>query len=187
VKATLLAAALLAAALPGSAADYGLDPTHSFATLEAPRFGLATWRGRLRLTEGTLQLDRDAQTAGAEITIALTSLSSGAASVDQALTGPGGLDTAAFPLAVFKAERVAFAGKNPSEVAGSLTLRGRTAPLTLTAIRFNCYFNPLFLREVCGGDFEARLKPADWALGGAAALGLPDEWRLVVQIEAIKQ
>ena len=70
---------------------------------------------------------------------------------------------------------------------GTSTLRGRAAPLTLTATRFNCYFNPLFLREVCGGDFEARFKPADWGLGGAAALGLPDEWRLAVQIEAIKQ
>ena len=175
--------------LPARAAEaaYGIDPTHSFASVEAPRFGLATWQGRLRIVEGRIVLDRDAGSGSAELSVSLASLSSGAASVDAALKGPGFLDVAASPSAVFTAERIVFAGKNPSEIAGTLRLRDKSAPLTLKALRFNCYLNPLFLREVCGGDFEARIRPADWGLPSAAALGLPDELRLVVQMEASKE
>jgi len=182
-------AATIAAALPARAADaaYGIDPMHSFASIEAPRFGLATWQGRLRIVEGRIVLDREAGSGSAELTVSLASLSSGAASVDAALKGPGFLDVAAFPNAVFTSERIVFAGKNPREITGTLRLRERSAPLTLKALRFNCDLNPLFLREVCGGDFEGRIRPADWGLASAAALGLPDELRLVVQMEASKE
>jgi polyisoprenoid-binding protein YceI len=184
-----MAAALAAFGLPAIAADaaYGIDPTHSFASLDAPRFGLATWQGRLRIVEGRLLLDREAGSGSAELTVSLASLSSGAATVDAALKGPAFLDVAAFPSAVFTSDRIVFAGKDPSQISGTLRLRDKTAPLTLKALRFNCYLNPLFLREVCGGDFEGRFRPADWGLPSAAAFGLPDELRLVVQIEASKE
>ena len=187
--AAALIATISAPAFPARAAEaaYGIDPTHSFASVEAPRFGLATWQGRLRIVEGRILLDREAGSGSAELTVSLASLTSGAASVDAALKGPGFFDVAASSSAVFTAERIAFAGKNPSEIAGTLHLRDSSAPLTLKALRFNCYLNPLFLREVCGGDFEARLRPADWGLPSAAALGLPDELRLVVQVEASKE
>ena len=189
IRLCALAAALAAPGLPASAAEagYGIDPTHSFASLEAPRFGLATWQGRLRIVEGRLLLDREAVSGSAELTVSLASLSSGAASVDSALKGPAFLDVAAFPSAVFKSDRIVFAGKDPSQISGTLHLRDRSAPLVLKALRFNCYLNPLFLREVCGGDFEGRIRPADWGLASAAAFGLPDELRLLVQIEASKE
>jgi polyisoprenoid-binding protein YceI len=189
IRLCVLAVALAASAGPAIAAEagYGIDPTHSFVSLEAPRFGLATWQGRLRIVEGRLLLDREAGSGSAELTVSLASLSSGAATVDAALKGPAFLDVAAFPSAVFTSERIVFAGKDPGQISGTLRLRDKSAPLTLKALRFNCYLNPLFLREVCGGDFEGRIRPADWGLTSAATLGLPDELRLVVQIEASKE
>ena len=56
---------------------------------------------------------------------------------------------------------------------GELTLRGVSQPLTLKAVRFNCYRNPLFNREVCGGDFEATVRR--------------NEVLLRVQVEAVRQ
>jgi len=56
----------------------------------------------------------------------------------------------------------------------------------LKASRFNCYDNPFFKREVCGGDFETTIQRSLW--GSTYGLpGIPDNIRLVVQVEAIKQ
>lgn len=69
---------------------------------------------------------------------------------------------------------------------GEFTLRGVSLPLTLTALRFNCYTSPLLRREVCGGDFEGRFSR------GAAGIthSLPfvaDSVRLLVQVEGIRE
>ena len=69
---------------------------------------------------------------------------------------------------------------------GELTLLGRTLPLTLRATSFGCYLNPLLLREVCGGDFEATLERSRWGMDRAMNVA-PDTIRLLVQVEAIRQ
>ena len=54
------------------------------------------------------------------------------------------------------------------------------------AVRFDCYMNPLFRREVCGGDFEGRLRRSEFGM----SFGLPfvaDEVLLKVQAEGIRQ
>jgi polyisoprenoid-binding protein YceI len=72
-------------------------------------------------------------------------------------------------------------------VQGKLTLMGRTHPVTLKANRFNCYQNPLFKREVCGGDFEATLQRSLWDITYGLPAIAPDSVRLLVQVEAIRQ
>ena len=101
------------------------------------------------------------------------------------LRGESLLASERHPTARFVGERFDFEGDRVSAVAGTLTLRGRTQPLTLRATRFACYANPLFQREVCGGDFEAPLRHRDFGI--AAPAGVPEEVRLVVQVEAIRQ
>lgn len=166
-------------------ATYGLDPTHTFVHFEWPHLGTSIARGRFNRKDGQVTLDREAGRGRAEITIELASVSTGSAALDAALRGPGALDAERHPQARFVGERFAFDGARVREVEGTLTLRGRSAPLTLVAQRFDCYLNPLFKREVCGGDFEATLRPAHWGMG--AALGLPDGIRLLVQVEGIRQ
>ena len=79
-----------------------------------------------------------------------------------------------------------FSGDKVSEVQGSLTLMGKTHPVTLKATNFNCYLNPMFKREVCGGDFETTILRSQWGITGLAMVA-PDNVRLVVQVEAVKQ
>ena len=74
-----------------------------------------------------------------------------------------------------------------SQVAGTLTLAGKTVPLTLKATNFNCYFNPLFKREVCGGDFQATLRRSQWGITHGLPSDAADDVRLLVQVEAIRQ
>ncbi len=72
-------------------------------------------------------------------------------------------------------------------MTGTLTLLGKTLPVTLRAAQFNCYQNPMFKREVCGGDFETTLQRSQWGMGWGLNMGMPDTVRLLVQVEAVKQ
>ena len=69
---------------------------------------------------------------------------------------------------------------------GQLTLMGCTHSLALKASQFNCYLDPLFKREVCGGDFEATVSRGLYGISYGLPAIAPDSVRLLVQVEAIK-
>ena len=183
----LLVAAATAAAQEGAGSlpAYALDPTHTFVSFEIRPAGLSTARGRFDRKQGRVAFDRAARRGEVEIEVATASVSTGVAAFDALLRSESLLASERHPTARFASERFDFDGDRVAAVAGTLTLRGRTQPLTLRAARFACYANPLFQREVCGGDFEAVLRRSDFGI--AAAPGVPDEVRLLVQVEAIRQ
>jgi len=180
-------AALLAGAVQAEMATYGIDPTHTFANFEALHKDTSFIRGRFDRKEGSLQFDRAGKAGHAEITIEINSISTGVPALDRHLRSAAFFNAEQFPSAHFVGERFVFDGDKVSEVAGTLTLAGKTAPLTLKATNFNCYFSPLFKREVCGGDFEATLQRSQWGLTGGLPIDAPDNVRLLVQVEAIRQ
>ena len=184
---TVIAAALAAAAGFAHANPYSVDPTHTFVTFEASHFGTSTLRGRFDRKEGTVSFDRAARTGKAEITIDLASVSTGIGALDGHLKGKDFFNVADHPTARFVGDRFSFDGDKVSEVAGTLTLLGKTLPVTLKATNFNCYTNPLFRREVCGGDFETTIARSQWGMSHGLGLGLPDTIRLLVQVEAVRQ
>ena len=169
------------------AGEYAVDPTHTSVTFEVAHFGTSTHRGRFERAQGEVQLDESGKAGRVEIRIATATVSTGVAALDGRLRSADFLDSAAFPDATFVAEGVASSIKAGSEVAGQLTLRGKTLPLTLKASHFNCYISPLLVRQVCGGDFAATLQPSRWGAAGGLPVGMADEVRLLVQVEAIRQ
>jgi polyisoprenoid-binding protein YceI len=194
MKMSLTAAACAAAAVatglataPAHAATYSIDPTHTFVTFEVSHFGTSTSRGRFGKKEGTVTFDRAARTGKVDITIDATSISTGVAPFDGHLKSKDFLDTGAHPKARFVGDRFVFNGNKVSEVSGTLTLLGKTQPVTLKATHFNCYDNPIFKREVCGGDFETTIARSQWGMNWGIDMGIPDNVRLLIQVEAIKQ
>lgn len=167
--------------------SYQLDPTHSFVTFEVLHFGTSTLRGRFGPLQGLVSLNRAARSARVQVTIETAAVSTGVPVLDARLRQADLLASAAHPQAWFVAERFDFDERGGIAVArGELTLRGRSAPLTLQAERFGCYLNPLLHRQVCGGDFTAELLRSEWGM----SYGLPfvgDVVRLRVQVEAIAQ
>ena len=92
-----------------------------------------------------------------------------------------------FPTIKFSADKFVFNGDKVSEINGTLTLLGKTNPVTLKASNFNCYQSPMLKREVCGGDFNTTILRSQWGMNWGANYGFPDAVRLVVQAEAVKQ
>ena len=180
---TLLAATGIAHA---ESATYNLEPTHTYVTFEARHFGTSTNRGRFDKKEGSITIDRAAKTGKADITIDTASINTGLALFDGHLKGDNFLKVKEFPTAKFVGNKFSFDGDKVTAVTGTLTLLGKTLPVTLTATNYNCYDSPFFKREVCGGDFETTIQRTDYGMGYGMPI-IPDDIKLLIQIEAIKQ
>ena len=184
VAAVLLAAASLAQA---ESVTYAVEPMHTYVTFEARHFGTSTNRGRFDKKEGAITLDRAARTGRADITIDTASISSGLALFDSHLRGDNFLRVKEFPSAKFTGDQFSFDGDKVSAVSGTLTLLGKTQPITLNAQNFNCYENPMLKREVCGGDFDAVVDRSLYGMTWGMQYGFSKDVHLVIQVEAIKQ
>lgn len=166
---------------------YVVEPNHTFVNFEVRHFQTSTVRARFDRTEGFVVLDRSARTGRAEIDIDTASVSSGIAEFDAHLRNADFLDTARMPKARFVGTDFSFEGERVTVVAGSLTLLGKTVPVTLKASNFNCYDSPILKARVCGGDFETTIRRSQWGMNWGIDLGVPDSVRLVIQIEAVQQ
>lgn len=167
-------------------ASYAIDPTHTFVTFEAKHFGTSTARGRFDKKDGSITLDRTAKTGKVEITLETASINTGVAPFDGHLKSKDFFNAAEHPTAKFVGDSIKFDGDKVSEVSGTLTLLGKTNPVTLKASGFNCFNHPRLQREVCGGDFETTLVRSQYGMTYGLP-GIPDSIRLVIQVEAIKQ
>ncbi|MBV7459066.1 MULTISPECIES: YceI family protein [unclassified Acidovorax] len=186
---SLLAVAAATAMTAGAAqaANYAIDPTHTFVTFEIGHFGASTNRGRFDKKQGSVEFDRAAKTGKVDITIDTTSVNTGTPPFDKHLQSADLFDAAKHPTIKFVSDKFSFTGDKVSEVTGQLTLLGKTAPVTLKATQFNCYDSPMLKREVCGGDFETTIDRTQWGMNYGVEWGFPKNVRLVVQIEAVKQ
>jgi polyisoprenoid-binding protein YceI len=183
-----LAAALLAAgAAQAETASYAVDPTHTFVTYEIAHFGTSTNRGRFEAKEGTVQFDKAGKGGKVDVSFDIGAVSTGVAAMDKHLLSPDFFNAAQFPGAKFVGEKFSFNGDKVAEVSGSLTMLGKTNPVTLKAKNFNCYQNPMLKREVCGGDFETTIDRTQWGMNWGLNFGFPSAVHLLIQVEAVKQ
>lgn len=181
------ASTFIVAAAPAHAANYAIDPTHTFVTFEIGHFGTSTNRGRFDKKEGTVQFDRAAKTGKVDISIDVKSINTGTPAFNKHLQSAELFHAAKYPTIKFSADKFTFAADKVSEVSGTLTLLGKTQPVTLKANQFNCYENPMLKREVCGGDFETTIDRTQFGLNYGIDWGFPKDVRLVIQVEALKQ
>lgn len=186
-KTSALALALaLCGAAQAESATYSIDPTHTFATFEVKHFGTSTNRGRFDKTSGTVTYDATARTGQASITIETGSINTGTAPFDAHLKSKDFFDAEKFPKATFESTRFVFNGDKLTEVQGNLTLLGKSQPVTLKADNFGCYENPRLKRQVCGGDFTTTFARSAFGMSYGIPF-IPDDVRMTIQVEAVKQ
>jgi polyisoprenoid-binding protein YceI len=168
-------------------ATYAVEPTHTFATFEIDHFGAAVNRGRFEKKEGQITMDKAAKTGKVEITFQMNSISTGVAPFDKHLQSAEIFDAAQFPTATFVGDKFSWNGDKVSEVAGTMTIKGKAQPVTFKAKQFNCYQSPMLKREVCGGDFETTIDRTAFGVDYGVQYGFSKNVRIVAQIEAVKQ
>jgi polyisoprenoid-binding protein YceI len=190
MRLSLLSAAavsLLALGSQAQAANYAIDPAHTYVTFEIGHFGTSTNRGRFDKKEGKVEFDRAAKTGKVEIAFDTKSVNTGFGAFNEHLQSAELLDAAKHPKISFVSTKFNFNGDKLADVTGNLTLLGKTQPVTLTATNFNCYDNPMLKREVCGGDFETTIDRTQFGVNYGIDWGFPKNVRLLIQVEAVKQ
>jgi polyisoprenoid-binding protein YceI len=187
LKTLLVSSMLLAAgAAVAEPATFAIDPGHSVVTFEALHLGTSTHRGRFQVKEGSVVLDRAAQTGKADIVIDIASVSIASSALENFLKGERAFNAAQNPTARFVGDGFTFDGAKLASVAGTLSILGKSQPVTLKATRFNCFENGQLKREVCGGDFETTIQRSQFGLGFAPS-AVPDDVHLLIQVEGIHQ
>jgi polyisoprenoid-binding protein YceI len=167
-------------------ANYAIDPTHTFVNYENGHYGTTTNRGRFSTKDGSLFFDRAGRAGKVEIVIDISSVNTGVDFLNRQIQGKDFFNVADFPTGTFVSDKFVFDGDKVAEVQGQLTLKGKTHPVVLKAMKFNCYTNPLMKREVCGGDFETTIQRSQWDILWGLQFGFEDAVRLLIQVEAIK-
>lgn len=131
MKKALLAASIVAATSFGSpfasAAQYTIDPAHTFINFRVQHLGVSWLHGRFNDVTGTFNYDaKDEASSKVEMNVKTASIDSNHAERDKHLRSDDFLDTDKFPTASFKSSR--FDGKS---LTGELTLHGITKTISI--------------------------------------------------------
>ena len=185
--ALVLTAATITTATPVSAAPetYVLDETHTFPRFSYSHFGYSTQLSRFNKTTGKIVLDKEAKTGAVDIVIDTTSVDTGSI-LDEHIQGEDFLDTAKYPTATFKSNKVVFEDDQPVAVHGVLTLKGVPQPVTLTVTSFQAMPHPMLKKDAIGANAHTVVKRSDFNAGKYAPY-VGDEVRIDIAVEAIKE
>lgn len=184
--ASVIVASALAAPALAAPVEYKIDSRHTFPVFEVNHLGFSTQRGRFNKTEGKIVLDREAKRGSVELNIDVESLDMGFETWDEHMADEGFFNTANYPTMSFKSNELVFDGDRVVRAEGTLTLLGRTQPVTLTVSNFNCRPHPMLKKEACGADIATTIKRSDFGMTKLLpAVG--DEVRIYSPIEAIKE
>ncbi|HEX7640488.1 MAG TPA: YceI family protein [Burkholderiaceae bacterium] len=179
----VLAAGSVAA--PAEPVTYKIDPMHTYPSFEADHMGLSTWRGKFDRSSGTVTMDKAAGTGSVDIVVDTTSVDYGLPAMNKMAKSKELFDVAKYPKAEFKGRLEGFQDGAPTKVAGTLTLHGRTQPVTLDIRHFKCMPHPLLKREVCGADAYATLDREAFGMDAGKNYGFSMNVDLRIQVEAI--
>jgi polyisoprenoid-binding protein YceI len=112
--------------------EWKIDPDHTAAAFMVRHFMITLVRGQFNRISGTIQFDPDKPGLNSvEVEMESDSIYTGIAKRDEHLRSPDFLDVANFPLIRFKSTRIEPVAVNHFKVAGELTIRADTRPLTL--------------------------------------------------------
>jgi polyisoprenoid-binding protein YceI len=167
------------------AADYTVDPGHTYVSFSVNHLGFSTMRGKFDRQSGSLQFDAAAKKASVMIEIEASSIDTGHDKRDAHLQSPDFLNAVENPTITFKSTGATWSGGKPATVTGDLTILGVSKPVTLTVTAMKCGPNPFSKKETCGFDATGSIKRSDYGVTyGSPNIG--EVLDLQIEFEAIK-
>jgi len=171
----LLVAALLGL-LPVSAFaqdNWSLSKGGGEVSFIARHFGIQTASGRFGAVDGTVTLDFDRpERSRIRMTIQTASLRTGADLIDSFIKGQTMLDVARYPVASFVSQQVSRTGERSLSIAGELTIRGASQPVTVNAVAEG---DPAALRAGGNLPFHANASFSRAAFGIGREVNIVDD------------
>ncbi len=167
------------------AADYTIDPGHTYVSFAINHLGFSTMRGKFNKQSGSLKYDSAARSASVTIEIDAASIDTGHDKRDNHLRAPDFLNTVENPTITFKSTEAGWSGDKLTSVKGNLTILGVSKPVTLKVNAINCGVHPFNKKSVCGFDAQTSIKRSDFGVNyGLPAIG--EVLDLHIELEAFK-
>lgn len=184
------AARILAGTMLPAPGRWQIDPDHTDVAFIGRHFMLTKIRGRFTGVTGAIVVAQEPGQSTVEVTIDMASAESGSQARDDHLRSADFFDTAHHPAATFSGRAVEWQGTQ-GKLAGELTIRGVTCPVTLQAGYLGTVADPW------GGQraiftAEGTLNREDWGLTWNMALDgggllVSRDIRIEIETEAVLQ
>ncbi len=175
-----------------AASTWNIDTSHSTIQFTARHMVVAKVRGRFTKWGGQIVYDPDQPAASSvQVTIEPGSLDTAEAQRDTHLRSADFFDVEKFPQASFKSSKVQDLGGGKLRIAGDLTIRGVSKPVTLEAIYEGTGKDP-WGGERIGFSATTSIDRREWGLQWNKALEtggvlVSDKIELTLEVEAVKQ
>ena len=179
-------AASLSTAAFAAPETYVIQNAHTFPRFEYNHLGYSNQASRFDKTSGTIVIDRVAKTGSVDVVIDAKSVNTGFPLFNEHIQGEDYFDTAKYPTITFKSKNLKFDGDKLASVAGDLTIKGVTKPVTLTVTSFHCMPHPMLKKDACGANTTAKVKRSEFNMGKNVPY-VSDEVTLTIPVEAIKE
>lgn len=186
MKRLAMLATIVAFSTPAQAAPetYVIDNSQTTSQFSMKYLGIASQTHNFDKVSGKVVFDPISKTGSAEVNIDASSVNTGNSALDNQLQTASFFDTVNYPVIVFKSSQVKLDGDQTS-MAGELTIKGVTKPVTLAISGFKCSQDQTFKVESCGAQATVSVKRSDFNMGKFTFIA-SNEITLNMAIKAVK-
>ncbi len=171
--------------------QWKMDTSHSHIEFAVRHMAISTVRGRFRQFDGTVTVDEDGTPHSIEVVIDANSVDTAEPERDRHLRSADFLDAATYPHITFQSNSIDRLGPHRYRVAGDMTIRNETRPLSFELEATSPITDPWGNRRVAAAasgvlnrkDFGVTYNQA-LEFGG---LLVGEEVRFTVELEAVAQ
>jgi polyisoprenoid-binding protein YceI len=153
------------------AGTYQVDPAHSQVAWEVNHMGFSILEGIFPVSAGSLTIDPAHPAATkVDVTVQIDAVATTSEPFAHHLKSDQIFDAAKFPTARFVSTSVTPRGGNKATVAGTLTIKGISKPVTLDATFIGAGTNPQNKKTNIGFGATATVKRSDFGVALAAPI-----------------
>ena len=168
-----------------------LDPYHTQVEFSAKHLGMMTVRGHFAEVSATGEIDPDhPETSSVEASISTASIRTNHEGRDNDLRSSTFLEVEKYPTMTFKSTSVTPTGPDHYALAGDLTIKGTTRPVTLDVTRYGEFNDPMMGHRIAYGA-QTTINRKDYGLSFSMILDgrlvVSEEIRISIEGELVEQ
>ena len=146
---------------------YAVEKGHTQVLFSIFHQGTTNYYGRFDKASGTLNYDApQPEKSAVTITIDMSSIDTPSSTLNAELAGASTFDAAKFPTATFTSTSITRTGPNTGKIAGTLTLKNITKPVTLDVTFHGGALNPMNNSYAMGFSASTTIRRTDFGITG---------------------
>ncbi len=171
--------------------NWQLDPYHTQVEFSAKHLGMMTVRGQFEDVSAVADIDPDnPEAASVEVTIQTVSVKTNNPARDNDLRSGNFLEVEKYPVITFKSTGVQAAGESSFKLAGNLTIKETTRPVTLDVTKYGEFSDPMMGHRIAYGA-TTQINRKDYGLSFAMMLDgrfvVSEEIQITIEGELVEQ